>query len=185
MITNTHHLPRFATRPRTAGITLVELLVVLAVGSVVLTGAIAMLVSHLRTSSQLTALLRLQDICGRVQFLINTEIQQAERASGGMQGKLILDIPDMEEAPQITYELNTNQELRRTGPLINDLGRLDDTLVSDELVVRGVQAFNVDTSNPRHPTYSLTVRDANGVTYAAANQGGAQCRVREINSGGS
>jgi prepilin-type N-terminal cleavage/methylation domain-containing protein len=42
---------------RTAGITLVELLVVLAIGGVVLSGAIAMMLSHMRTSSQLTALL--------------------------------------------------------------------------------------------------------------------------------
>lgn len=46
---------------RTAGITLAELLVVLEIGGVVPSGAIAMVLSHIRTSSQLTALLRLQD----------------------------------------------------------------------------------------------------------------------------
>ncbi len=37
---------------RTAGITLVELLVVLAIGGVVLGGAITMMLSHIRTSSR-------------------------------------------------------------------------------------------------------------------------------------
>lgn len=171
--------------PRSAGITLVELLVVLAVGSVVLTGAIAMMVSHIRTSSQMAALLRLQDQCGRVQFLINFEIQQAQQASGGG-STLTLDVPGM-TAP-IRYTLS-NGELWRNGPPIDALGRLVNTTAVDAVVVRGVQAFNVNVSNPRHPTYSLTVRDANGVTYTTSadgnNQGGAQCRVREITSGGS
>lgn len=86
-------------------------------------------------------------------------------------------------SPHNTYELNPNPELRRTGPSINDLGRLDDTLVQNALVMRGVQASRVETSNPRNSTYSLTVSDANGVSYTAANRGGAQWRVREITSG--
>ena len=77
---------------RTAGITLVELLVVLAIGGVVLSGAITMMLSHIRTSSRMAALLRLQDQCGRVQFLINHEIQQAAQAR--TEGSaLVLDVP--------------------------------------------------------------------------------------------
>ena len=169
---------------RTAGITLVELLVVLAIGGVVLSGAIAMVVSHIRTSSQIAALLRLQDQCGRVEFLINHEIQQAERASGD-QDTLILHIPGMANAKQITYTLE-NQELRRTGPEIDALGRLQDseTDVTPEthLVARGVVDFDVDTSNPRHPTYQLSVQDSNGVIYRTGSADGAQCSVRSITS---
>lgn len=172
-------MPSRKPHPPNAGVTLVELLVVLAIGGVVLSGAIAMLVSHVRTSGRLAALLRLQDQCGRVEFLLNHEIQQAERASG-TENTLILDIPGMAAAPQITYAVNANQELLRTGPNIDALGRLQDTLVSDALVARRVTAFNVNTSNPRHPTYQLSVQDSNGVTYTSGNADGAQCRVRSI-----
>lgn len=148
----------------------------LAVGSVVLTGAIAMMVSHIRSSSQMAALLRLQDQCRRVQFLINFEIQQAQQASGGG-STLTLDVPG--KTASIRYTLS-NGELWRNGPLIDALGRLVNTTAVDAVVVRGVQAFNVNVTNPRHPTYNMSVSDANGVTYTAANQEGAQCRVREI-----
>ncbi len=159
-----------------AGISLVELLVVLVVGSVVLAGAIAMMVSHVRTSSQMAALLRLQDQCGRVQFLLNYEIQQAQRASGGGSA-LTLDVPGMDAA--IRYTVN-NGELWRSGPPIDAQGRMENDTPMNALVVRGVQAFTVNVANPLHPTYSLSVRDANGVTYTAVDEGGAQCRVREI-----
>jgi hypothetical protein len=86
-------------------------------------------------------------------------------------------------AAPIRYTLS-NGELWRNGPPINALGRLENSAPVDAVVVRGVQAFAVNVANPRHPTYSLTVRDANGVTYSTSadgtNQGGAQCRVREI-----
>lgn len=171
---------RPARSSRVAGVSLVELLIVVAVGSVVLAGAIAMVLSHIRSTSQMAALLHLQDQCGRVQFLINFEIQQAQQAGGGG-STLNLDVPGM--AAPIRYTLS-NGELWRNGPPINALGRLDNTTPVDAVVVRGVQAFAVNVANPRHPTYSLTVRDANGVTYTTSadgtNQGGAQCRVREI-----
>lgn len=168
---------------RSSGVTLVELLVVLAIGGVLLSGAITMVVSHIRTSSQMAALLRLQDQCGRVEFLINHEIQQAERATGTL-NTLTLDVPGVTStgAPtawQITYSLS-NQELRRTGPNIDALGRLEDTQVSNALVARRVTAFNVNTTNPRHPTYTISVQDSNGVTYTSNDNDGAQCRVRQI-----
>lgn len=168
---------RIAASPQGNGITLIELLLVV-VGGVVLSGAIAMVLSHIRSSSQLAALLRLQDQCGRVQFLINHEIQQAALASGGG-STLTLTVPGT--ADPISYSV-VNNELRRSGPPINAQGRLDeDDAARDDLVVRGVQLFAVDVSNPRLPTYTITVRDAAGVTYTASDQGGAHCRVREIN----
>ena len=164
---------------RTAGITLVELLVVLAIGGVILSGAITMMLTHIRTSSRLTALLRLQDQCGRVQFLINHEIQQAEQAR--TEGSaLVLDVPGM-PAP-IRYEVISG-ELIRNGPPINAQGRLVDSSASDALVVRGVVDFDVDTSNARQPTYRISVQDSNGVIYKTASPDGAQCRVRSITEG--
>ena len=145
---------------RTAGITLVELLVVLAIGGVILSGAITMMLSHIRTSSRLTALLRLQDQCGRVQFLINHEIQQAEQAR--TEGSaLVLDVPGM-TAP-IRYEVISG-ELIRNGPPIKAQGRLVDS----------------SASNARQPTYRISVQDSNGVIYKTASPDGAQCRVRSI-----
>ena len=161
---------------RLAGITLVELLVVLAIGGVVLSGAIAMMLSHMRTSSQLTALLRLQDQCGRVQFLINHEIQQADQAR--TEGSaLVLDVPGM--AAPIRYEA-VGGELIRNGPPINAQGRLVDSSASNALVVRGVVGFEVNTTNPRQPTYRISVQDSNGVIYKTGSADGAQCRVRSI-----
>lgn len=160
--------------------TLVELLVVVVIGGVVLGGAIAMLLSHIRSSSQLAALLRLQDQCGRVQFLLNHEIQQASRADGGG-NTLTLTVPGM--SLPITYTTN-GTELTRSGPSINQEGRLvDGDTAVESLVVRGVQAFNVNVANPRTPTYTLTVEDARGVSYTSGNagdSGGAHCRVRDI-----
>ena len=161
---------------RTAGFTLVELLLVVAIGGVVLSGAIAMMLSHIRISSQLTALLRLQDQCGRVQFLINHEIQQAEQAR--TEGSaLVLDVPGM--AAPIRYEA-IGGELIRNGPPINAQGRLVDSSASDALVVRGVVDFEVDTTNPRKPTYRIRVQDSNGVIYRTGSADGAQWRMRSI-----
>ncbi len=162
---------------RPSGITLVELLVVLAIGGVVLSGAIAMVVSHVRTSSRLAALLRLQDQCGRVEFLINHEIQQAERARQEG-GALVLDVPGM--AAPIRYTL-AGGTLTRNGPPIDAQGRLmENTPPESAPVVRGVTSFDVVATNPRHPTYRLSLQDSNGVTYTSGNADGAQCRVRSI-----
>ena len=60
------------------------------------------------------------------------------------------------------------------------LERLVNSSVSDALVVRGVAAFKVNTSIPRHPTYQLSVQDSNGVIYKTGSADGAQCRVHSI-----
>lgn len=185
----TLHHRSAASHHKSSGITLVELLVVIAVGAIVLTGAIAMVVSHIRSSSMLAALLRLQDQCGRVQFLINHEIQQASLATDSG-GALSLSVPGLNTPIQYSLE---DGALKRSGPAINAEGKLIPNEPSDEVVVRGVTRWAIDTSNPRSPRYVLTVQDANGVSYTTTSDSntngtpdqGAHCRVREITSGGS
>ena len=172
-------------QPRRAqGFTLVELLVVAAVGVVLLAGAVVMVVSHIRSSSRMGALLQLQDHCGRVQVLLNHEIQQAARAADGG-SELHLHVPGI--TTPITYSLE-NGELRRAGPRIDAQGRLEPQVPSNDLVARGVEAFVVDVSNPRAPRYRLTLRDASGMTYTTGDgnrpDGGAHCRPREITGPG-
>lgn len=167
------------------GFTLMELLLVSAMGAVVLIGAITMLVSHIRSSNRMAGLLHLQDHCGWVQFMINREIEQAELASGGG-NTLTLRVPGLTEPATITYRLNDRGELERTGPTIDAGGRLEVPGAGDrtDLVARGVTAFAVDVSNPRAPRYTITLQDANGVTTTIDQNregaGGAFCRAREI-----
>ena len=173
---------------RRAAFTLVELLVTLAVGGLVLGGAVIILISHIRASTRLAALQHLQDHCGWVQFLINREIEQAERA-GAVTNGMELTVPGMDTA--ITYVHDAaSRELKRSGPAINAQGRLDDALAPrvEDLVARDVEEFTVDVTNPRAPRYSLTVSDATGARYTinqdsgqSGNPGGAAyCRARDI-----
>lgn len=176
--------------PGIRGFTLLELLLVSAMGGVLLIGAITMLVSHIRSSNRMAALLHLQDHCGWVQHLINREIEQAERASGGA-STLNLTVPGFSRPVSIRYTLIDGGVIQRTGPTIDADGHLD--VPSDpskpytprtDLVARDVTAFAVDVTNPRSPKYTITMR-SNGVE-TTINQatdrgdGGAYCRAREI-----
>lgn len=171
---------------RSAGFTLVELLVVAAIGGLVLTAAVALVVSHLRTSARLAALQHLQDHCGWVQFLINREIEQAlSTLPAADNGQLQLSIPGSSDPIIYTHDSSTRQ-LRRTGPSIDVHGRLDVASGRrSDLVARNVELFTVTLSNPRSPRYALTMRDPGSGAQYTINQdsgrgGGAYCRAREI-----
>lgn len=165
--------------------TLAELLLVTAMGAVVLLGAIMMLVSHIRSSNRMAVLLHLQDHCGWVQHLINREIEQAERTAED-NGNLQLFFPGDTDNPTITYTLNSDQrELRRQGPPIDVNGRLVTGAGSrNDLVARDVSDFDVNVTNPRSPSYSITMEGPNNVTTTIdqddGNTGGAFCRARDI-----
>lgn len=170
------------------GFTLVELLVAVAIGGLVLSGAVIILISHIRASTRLAALQHLQDHCGWVQFLINREIEQAERARAVANGMELI-VPGMDSA--ITYVHDApSRELRRSGPVINAQGRLDAGLPPrvQDLVARDVEDFTVDVANERAPRYSLTMSDATGARYTInqhpqdpGNLGGAAyCRARDM-----
>ena len=66
-------------------------------------------------------------------------------------------------AAPIRYEVISG-ELIRNGPPIKAQGRLVDS----------------SASNPRQPTYRISVQDSNGGIYKTASADGAQCRVRSI-----
>lgn len=177
-----------ADRPdlRSAGYTLVELLVVAAIGGLVLTAAVTLVLSHLRSSARLAALQHLQDHCGWVQFLINREIEQAWSAlPASDNGQLQLSIPGASDPITYTHDSSTRQ-LWRTGPSIDVHGRLE--LLSSQrtdLVARNVELFTVTLSNLRSPRYALTMRDPGSGAQYTINQdsgrgGGAYCRAREI-----
>lgn len=171
-----------------AAFTLVELLVTVAIGGLVLSGAVIILISHIRASTRLAALQHLQDHCGWVQFLINREIEQAERA-GAVTNGMELTVPGMDTAITYVHDADS-RELRRSGPAINAQGRLDDSLTPrlEDLVSRDVEDFTVDVTNPRAPRYSLTMSDDTGARYTinqdpdqSGNPGGAAyCRARDI-----
>lgn len=186
-------MPGVSHRPRRGsvhtagrgGFTLVELLVAAAVGGLVLTGAVIVVLSHIRATARLAAMQHLQDHCGWVQFLINREIEQAERAlQAADNGQLQLLVPGYPDPITYTHDAAT-RELWRNGPSIDAQGRLEaPSTRRPDLVARDVDSFTVTISNPRSPRYVLTLRDGSGARYTvnqdSGRGGGAYCRAREI-----
>ncbi|QPN64737.1 type II secretion system protein J [Synechococcus sp. CBW1004] len=173
-----------------AAFTLVELLVTVAVGGLVLGGAVIILISHIRASTRLVALQHYQDHCGWVQFLLNREIEQSS-AAAGEGNTLTLTIPGFSRPVTIIYTRNAAGELERTGPSIDAAGRLEVPTDPEEpyeartdLVARDVLAFTVDaTANPRAPRYLIRIGNADGISYSVnqdSGGGGAYCRAREM-----
>lgn len=187
-----HHQRRRSGSPPSgsAGLTLVELLVAAAMGGLVLTGAVMVVLSHIRASSRLAALQHLQDHCGWVQFLINREIEQAQSAvPASDNGQLQLSVPGYNDLILYTHDASSRQ-LWRTGPSIDAHGRLEaPPSRRTDLVARDVDGFTVTLSNPRSPRYQLTMRDpVSGARYTvnqdSGRGGGAYCRAREITGAG-
>lgn len=165
--------------PRQGGFTLVELLVVSVLGSVVTIAAAQVLISHLRASVATEGMLRVQDTWSRVQFLLDQEIQEAERitASGST---LTLTMPTLEGITDtITYSLNAGN-LIRNGPNINAAdGSLLPGTSSTDTLVGNVTEFEpeANTAN-RTVTYTLNIRDPSGFTFREAKTTGAHTRTR-------
>lgn len=68
----------------------------------------------------------------------------------------------------ITYSRDDNNDLRRTGPTILTNGRLDptNTVASDQLVMRGVKAFNVTPNEDcSTATIEITVKPLTPSTF--------------------
>lgn len=174
--------------PRQRGFTLVELLIVSSAGLLVLLAIITVVVSYVRSRERVEAVLRLQEQWGRLQFLLDREIQEAmpvssassvNSACGQVSPILALEVPGFSD--RIVYYLS-GSDLKRCGPGIDASGNLSST-ISNGLVLSGVSSFSVDsTSDNQRPSYRLTLTDANGVTYSNSSQpSAASYRARTIN----
>lgn len=179
---------RPAASGRVSAFTLMELVVVAAIGVGLLAAAVSIVLGNMRTTFRIGSLRHLQDHCGWVQFLINHEIEQSQSTSQ-LGGGLNLTVPGFAD-PTISYQVNgVTGELLRYGPPIDVHGRLEASNLPaaqqpPALVARDVQSFTVTVTNPRSPRYQLVLRDAAGDTYTVTQDdgrgGGAYCRARQI-----
>lgn len=166
---------------------MVELMIGGALGVICLGALIIVILSYVRSRDRLEAVLRLQDQWGRLQFLLDREIQEAtpvtaasnvSASCGAGSVALCLEVPG--NSNRILYYLS-GTTLRRCGPVITSNGDLGAT-VSDALLLNGVTSFTVNTSDSQRPTYSLTLTDPNGVSYTNQSQPSATTfRSRTIN----
>jgi len=169
------------------GFSMVELMIGGAVGVICLGALITVILSYVRSRDRLEAVLRLQDQWGRLQFLLDREIQEAtpvtasssvSASCGAGSVALSLEVPG--NSNRILYYLS-GTTLRRCGPVITSSGDLGAT-VSDALLLNGVTSFTVNTSDPQRPTYAFTLTDPNGVSYTNQSQPSATIfRSRTIN----
>lgn len=173
---------------RTAAFTLIEVLIVSSVGLMALSAIVTVVVSYVRSRERVEAVLQLQEQWSRLQFLLDREIQEATPVSSASSvssscGKItpILELEVPGQSSRIVYYLS-GTTLKRCGPAINASGNLASS-VSDAAVLVGVSSFSVDTSSDsQRPTYSLSLKAANGVTYSNQSQpSAASYRARTIN----
>lgn len=182
-----------AVRHAKSGFTLIELLVTLVISGVVLTAAVAAVVAYWRYAAQTEASTRLQSQWGKVNFLLSSEISEAdffntEGACGGAASLLTLQIP-LDEATnnrvQVRYSVNADGDLVRCGPPFTENGDLDTDADPVASILVGNAALVVQLATNRTPTYTLTLNDPiTGASYA--NQvSGSRARVRCIDGAGA
>lgn len=173
------------------GFSLTEMLIATVAGVLLLGTLITVLLSYVRSRERLEAQMRLQDDWGKLQFLLDREIQEATPVTaassvsascnvGTGSVRLSLEVPG--NSNRIVYYTTANgNQLRRCGPVISSNGDLGAT-VSDALVLDGVVSFTVDSSDPQRPSFLLSLRAPNGVTYTNRSQpSGTAYRSRSIN----
>ncbi|MCP9911716.1 hypothetical protein KBZ15_17670, partial [Cyanobium sp. BA20m-p-22] len=113
------HLP-FALSGSDTGFTLVELAVGTAVGALVIIITTAVFAPLLRLHKQLDSQIRLQERWSRVQFLLNSEIQEAESVNYISNGLRIVN-----SSGSIEYIWDPGKQiLNRSGPGIDCHGEL-------------------------------------------------------------
>ena len=173
---------------RPAGFSMVELLIVCSLGLLCLGAILTVVISYVHSRQNLEAMMRLQDQWGRLQFLLDREIQEARpvTAASSIHGScgttnptLALEVPGM--ADRIVY-YRSGTTLRRCGPSIDANGNLQASAVSDLPLLEGVTSFSVDTSDSERPSYSVGLQASNGVSYSNQSQpSGTSFRSRAIN----
>lgn len=174
------------------GFTLVELLVALAIGSLVALAGVAASLQNIRTTTRMLSAQQLRDNWSRLALLINTDLNEACAVTAGANSLTLRVInptdfagninPTCGTAAQIVYDLN-GTNLRRTGPSVNRNGTLNfggDT-ATPQVLAAGVGAFATSTNNSFEPRYTLTLI-RNGVTYSgdATETVGGRRRVRSF-----
>ena len=179
---------RHNATPGPDGFSLTELLMVVAIGSVLMLGTATMLISHIQSSAKMEGSMRLQEAWSRIQFLLDQEIQEARIESGSPSRvactSLSLKIPNPTSGGSdgtITYSRSADNTLKRTGPAVNADGTLDfANQAADQVVMQGVTSFCPTITDGR-VTYTMALQDASGVTYQnQSNPSGARSRTRVI-----
>lgn len=166
--------------------TLVELAIVVAVGSIIMLGTASMLISHIRSSAKMEAVMRLQEAWSRVQFLLDQEIQEARIQSGSPSvvncTSLTLTIPNPAGSDgSITYSISNSGILSRNGPDVSSDGTLNlSSANSSATLMKGVTRFCPTYSDGR-VSYTMALEDASGATYQNQSQpSGARGTIRII-----
>ncbi len=148
------------------GFTLVELLITGAIIAVIFAAGSSVMVSQIRASSVQESIRRLQDHWGRVNYLLESEINESASASVVANTSLTLTLPG---GQTITYSFDpSTRTLTRTGPPINDDGTLNLTAGTANVasvLLSDVDAFNPSLVNSREPSYAMTLADGRGVTF--------------------
>lgn len=156
--------------PRTdLGLTLVELMVGTAVGALLIMATVSLLTAVPHTNERLGSLTRLQERSSRVQFLLDTEIQEAQSVTPVSNG-LRLVLPGSDGTIDYLWDPE-KQTLKRNGPGIDCRGALrlggagkdcDDITIPDDsdssVVSTGIIAFSSLVNN-QSISYSLSFRD--------------------------
>lgn len=166
---------------------MVELLLAIAIAAVFFAALISVIISYVNSRDRLEAMVRLQDQWGKLQFLLDREMQEATPVTtassvsstcrSGDQ-KLVMEVPG--NSNRIVYYLS-GTSLRRCGPTISNTGDLS-TSVSDSLLLSGVTSFTVDSTDPQRPSFSMTLTAPNGVQYTNQSEPTATTfRTRAIN----
>lgn len=150
-------------------------MVVVAVSSGLLLALVNLIISHVRSSAQMEALLRLQSNWNRVEFLLAQEIQEAKSASASGD-TLTLTLPDNRT---ITYGV-TGTTLQRTGPPIDANGLLIAGDNRTDVLIRCVTAF-VPTVQNQSINYRLDLSDPTGMNYAS-HSSGSRLRIRSVSA---
>lgn len=167
---------------RASGFSLTEVMVAAAVGTILMTGAVSLIVSHTRTAARSEALMRLQESWSRIQFLLDQEIQEAQETPGMSGCSLELQIPKTTSGYDTVTYARSGNNLMRTGPPVGIDGTITEGgASSSEVVMTGVTAF-CPTNDNGEVSYTMTLRDRTGVTYQNQSQpSGARTRSRVIN----
>jgi prepilin-type N-terminal cleavage/methylation domain-containing protein len=149
---------------RSAGFTIIELLVTSVLIAVIFASGALIMVSHIRQSAVQESERRLRDEWGRLNFLMASEINEATSVSAVANTSLTLTLPG---GQTITYSFDSaTNTITRTGPNILITGKLNLTSASTTVdLLNNVTAFTPSLINSREPSYSISLTDGRGNVF--------------------